>query len=233
MRFSRLISGILAVMAAAAPALAQGAVPAPRSITVSGEGEAKAAPDQAQLQAGVVTTARKAGDALAANTKAMNQVFAALKRLGIPDKAIQTADFSVNPQNAPDRNGNASQQITGYQVSNQVVVTVEMAKLGAALDALVASGANNLGGMTFSIHDPKPLLAQARAAAMKDAGQRAETYAAAGGFKLGPILAVTESGSETPPPFAPRPMMRMAAAVPVASGENTIGATVTVTYEIR
>jgi hypothetical protein len=68
---------------------------------------------------------------------------------------------------------------------------------------------------------------------MKDAGQRAETYAAAGGFKLGPILAVTESGSETPPPFAPRPMMRMAAAVPVASGENTIGATVTVTYEIR
>jgi hypothetical protein len=233
MRFSRLISGILAVMAAAAPALAQGAVPAPRSITVSGEGEAKAAPDQAQLQAGVLTTARKAGDALAANTKAMNQVFAALKRLGIPDKAIQTADFSVNPQNAPDRNGNASQQITGYQVSNQVVVTVEMAKLGAALDALVASGANNLGGMTFSIHDPKPLLAQARAAAMKDAVQRAETYAAAGGFKLGPILAVTESGSETPPPFAPRPMMRMAAAVPVASGENTIGATVTVTYEIR
>jgi hypothetical protein len=222
------------VLALAAPAVAQGAQAPERTITVSGEGEAKAAPDEARLQAGVVTSARKAADALAANSHAMNQVFATLKRLGIPDRAIQTSDFTVSPQYASDRNGDSTQKVTGYQVSNQVVVTVDMPKLGPALDALVASGANNLGSMEFDIRDPKPLLAQARAAAMKDAAARAQTYAAAGGFKLGPVLAVSESGAELPQPMTARPMMRMAAApVPVASGESSVSVTVSVTYEIR
>jgi uncharacterized protein YggE len=47
-----------------------------RTITVSGEGEAKAVPNQAHLSAGVVSQGRKAEDALAANTRAMNGVFA-------------------------------------------------------------------------------------------------------------------------------------------------------------
>jgi hypothetical protein len=222
------------VLALAAPAVAQGAQAPERTITVSGEGEAKAAPDEARLQAGVVTSARKAADALAANSHAMNQVFATLKRLGIPDHAMQTADFTVAPQYASDRNGDSTQRITGYQVTNQVVVSVDLPKLGAALDALVSSGANTLGSMEFDIRDPKPLLAEARAAAMKDAQARASTYAAAGGFRLGPILQVSESGAELPQPMTARPMMRMAAApVPVASGESSVSVSVSVTYEIR
>jgi uncharacterized protein YggE len=218
----------------AQPALAQGAPAPERTITVSGDGEAKAPPDEAHLSAGVVTSARKAGDALAANTRAMNAVFATLKRFGIPDTAIQTSDFSVAPQYANDRQGNSTPQIAGYQVSNDVNVTVDLAQLGAALDALVGSGANSLGSLDFAIRDPQPLMARARAEAMKDAAARAETYAAAGGFTLGPILAVNESGTETPQPIMARPMMRMAAApVPVASGENTVSASVSVTYEIR
>jgi uncharacterized protein YggE len=224
----------LALAALAAQGLAQGAAPIQRTITVSGEGEAKAAPDEAHLRAAVVTQARKAADALAANSRAMNQVFAALKRLGIPDKSIQTSNFTVEPQYKSDRNGDSTQAISGYQVSNEVVVTVDdLTKLGPALDALVTSGANSLGSMDFTIRDPKPMMAAARGAAMKDAASRAETYAAAGGFQLGPILAVNESGAEMPEPVMARPMMRMAAAVPVASGENTVSATVTVTFEIR
>jgi uncharacterized protein YggE len=239
MRISQLVPGIalagLGVAALASPCLAQGAgAPAPRTLTVSGEGEVKAAPDEAHLSAGVVTQARRAADALAANTRAMNAVFAALKHLGIPDKSIQTADFSVTPQTAGNRSGNASQKITGYEVSNEVMVTVDdLARLGTALDALVASGANTLGDIDFTIRDPKPLLAEARADAMKDAIARAGTYAAAGGFKLGQILSVTEGGDEMPSPMAAAPMMRMAAPVPVAAGENSVGATVNVTFEIR
>ncbi|HEY3638395.1 MAG TPA: SIMPL domain-containing protein [Rhizomicrobium sp.] len=239
MRLSRGLIGIaLAGFALAAQqgfaqeAGAPGAIP--RTITVTGEGEAKAAPDQAQLSAGVVTTARKAADALAANTQAMNQVFAALNRLGIPDKSIQTSGFSVEPQYAGDRNGNPAQRITGYQVSNEVMVTVDdMGRLGAALDALVASGANSLGNMSFTIRDPKPLLAEARAAAMKDAIARAQTYATAAGLSLGPVLAVSEGGTEMPRSFAPMAMKMAAAAVPIASGENSLSASVSVTFEIR
>jgi uncharacterized protein YggE len=238
MRLSRQFLGIAIAGLALAPAsqgLAQSAATIQRTITVSGEGEAKAAPDEAHLRAGVVTEARNAAEALAANTRAMNQVFAALRRLGIPDKSIQTSDFTVSPQYKSDRNGDSTSAISGYQVSNEVVVTVDdLAKLGAALDALGASGANSLGNMDFDIRDPKPLMAAARADAMKDAAARAQSYAAAGGFTLGPILEVSEGGAEMQRPMMKAaPMMRMAAAVPVASGENTVSASVTVTYEIR
>jgi len=88
-------------------------VPFERTITVSGEGQAKAVPNQAHLSAGVVSQGRKAADALSANTRAMNGVFAALRRLGIPDKSIQTSDFSITPQYQADRNGSTSAKIVG------------------------------------------------------------------------------------------------------------------------
>ena len=202
-------------------------------ITVSAKGEAKAAPDEARLSAGVVNEARSAAEALAANSRAMKQVFATLTRLGIPDRSIQTSDFSVSPQYAENRDSTRSPRITGYQVSNQVNVTVDdLAKLGGAIDALVASGANTLGNIAFTISNPKPLLERARADAMKDAGARARTYAAAGGFTLGPILAVNEGSAVVPETvrFAPQ---QMAAAVPVAGGEESVSANVSVTFEIQ
>jgi len=205
-----------------------------RTLTVSGEGEAKAVPDESHLSAGVVTQAKKAADALAGNTRAMNAVFATLKRFGIPEKAIQTSEFSVEPQYAPNRDGNAGAKIIGYAVSNTVNVTVELAKLGPALDALVTSGANSLGSVAFTIHDPKPLLARARAEAIQDATQRAQTYAKAGGFSLGPILSASEEGSERPRPvYAARMAAAPMAPPPVAAGEESVSANVSVTFEIR
>jgi uncharacterized protein len=192
-------------------------------------------PDQAHLSAGVVSEAKNAADALAANTRAMNAVFVTLKRFGIPDKAIQTSEFSVEPQRAADRGGNAGARITGYTVSNTVNVTVDLAKLAPALDALVSSGANSLGNIDFAIRDPKPLLAKARAEAIHDAMERAQTYAKAAGTVLGPILSVNEGGAEMPQPVSAARMAPMLSRPPppVAAGEETISANVSVTFEIR
>jgi uncharacterized protein len=222
-----------------APALAQaqtGADPGPRLLTVGGEGEVKAKPDQAVLSAGVVSDAKAAADALAANSRKMNQVFATLKRFGIPDKSIQTSDFSVSPQ-YPDYNSKEPRRIAGYEVSNTVTVTVDdLGKLGPALDALVASGANSLGGIGFSVRDEKPLEAAAREAAVKDAMAKAEALARAAGVTLGPIVSIGEGQVA-----APMPMRRMmavapmaaAAPPPVAAGEESVTASVTVMWEIR
>ena len=94
------------------------------------------------MRGGLLAQAKKAAEALAANTRAMNEVFATLKRFGIPDKAIQTSEFSVEPQYASNRDGNAGAKITGYTVSNTVNVTAELPKVGPALDALVSSGSS-------------------------------------------------------------------------------------------
>lgn len=211
-------------------AIAQTA-PQLRLLTVAGEGEVKAKPDQATLSAGVVTEAKTAAAALAANSRAMNAVFDTLKRLGIPERAIQTAEISVQPQYPSDVR--APRHITGYQVSNTVTVTVDdFGKLGPAVDALVSSGSNSLGGISFSIRDPRPLMAQAREAAVKNAMAKAETLARASGVTLGPIAQISEGGMAGPP----QPMMRMAMAVngtPIAAGEQTLSATVSISWEIR
>jgi hypothetical protein len=224
------------VLAPGALLAAEDTTPPPRTMTVSGQGEVKAVPDEAQLSAGVVTQARNAADALAANSRAMNAVFDALKRIGIPDKSIQTSDFSVSAQFQTDPHGNTTQKIIGYQVSNDVTVIVDdLTRRGPAIDALVSSGANSMGGIAFTIRDPKPLLTEARADAVKDALQRADTYAKAAGVALGPITSIGESGYE-----APRPMNRMMAmsasvaqSTPVAAGEESITAGVSITFEIR
>ena len=52
----------------------------PRTLTVSGTGEIKSAPDAAQLSTGVVSQAPNAASALAANARAMTAVFDTLKR---------------------------------------------------------------------------------------------------------------------------------------------------------
>ncbi|HEY2032207.1 MAG TPA: SIMPL domain-containing protein [Rhizomicrobium sp.] len=206
-----------------------------RMLTVSGQGEVHGTPNQAMLSAGVVTAARTAASALADNSRAMNQVFATLKHAGVSDEDMQTSNFSVQPRYATDKNGNTLQNITGYQVSNTVNVRVDdLSKVGPTLDALVSSGANSIGDIAFTIKDPKPLMAQARAAAVADAVARAQTLARAAGVTLGPITSISEGGYAEP-----RPMMRMAmmagasAQTPIAAGEETVTADVSITWSIR
>jgi uncharacterized protein YggE len=233
--FSMRFALAAAVACLALPVHAEPASTQPRTITVSGEGEVKAVPDQAILSAGVVSQAVTADEALATNRRAMNAVFATLKRQGIPDRAIRTSEFSVQPQYGEQRQGNAPPHIVGYQVSNNVSVTVDdLSKLGGAIDALVASGANSMGGISFTIRDPKPLLRQARDAAVKDAMDRASVYAKAAGVALGHVVQISEGGAEAPRPvFRAMALDASPAQTPIAAGEQTVAAQVTVSFEIK
>jgi uncharacterized protein YggE len=215
-----------------APVLAQ---PTLHTITMSGEGEVTAPPDMATLTAGVTSEAATAAAALSANSAKMQAVFAALKKAGVADRDMQTANFNVSPQMTGPNNEQA-RHITGYQVSNQVRVRLDdVGKLGGALDALVSAGANQIYGVNFSIKNDSALLAQARAQAVTDARTKAETYAKAAGATLGAILSIDENGVASPRPvFAMEQVMVTASrAAPTAVGESTISASVAITWEIQ
>lgn len=201
-------------------------------ITMSGHGEAHGQPDAAMLSAGVSVDAPTAAAALTDANKDMQTILAALKKLGVADRDIQTRNFSVHPQFA---NGNGqAPHVTGYQVTNQVQVRLaDIGKLGATLDALVAAGANQINGVNFSIHDRAALLAEARVDAVADARAKAETFAKAAGVTLGAILSITENGNGGPRPMVFAAPMAKMASVPVALGEETINADVTITWEIK
>ncbi len=206
----------------------------PRTISISGHGEVRAVPDMAEVRAGVTITAPTAAQALTANSGRMQSVFAALKKMGVPEKNIQTTNFYISPQYTNGDN-NTPRRLTGYQVNNDVTVRLDdIGKVGSALDTLVAAGANQMNGISFSIQNPVPVLERARTEAVADARTRAETYAKAAGVSLGSILSISEGGGE-----APRPVMyRMAAAMapappPIAAGEQTITADVAMVWEIH
>ena len=186
------------------------------------------APDAVRIHVGVVTQGKTAGEATGANSKQMTALLATLKQNGIADRDMQTSRLSIQPVRASGRGMDAP--ITGFQTTNQLTVMLrDTAKLSTLLDKLIAAGANTINGIDFTVTKPQEALDKLRAEAVEDARRKAEIYAKAAGGTLGKALAISEGGTMTPYPKAV--VMRAAPqAVPVAPGEETLRASVSVTF---
>ena len=73
----------------------------PPTITVVSVGEIRVTPDRATVRVGVEEQADSAATAIDAVNQKVAAVVNALKALGIPDTAMQTANLSVYPDNSP------------------------------------------------------------------------------------------------------------------------------------
>ena len=126
--------------------------PPEHTISVTGSGKVTVVPDMATISLGVVTeksTAKAARDAAAA---AMTKVVAAIKKLGIDDKDIQTSSVSLGP--VYDYPQNATPKIRGYQLQNIVTVTVrKLDVMSDVLDDAVTAGASSVNGISFDVAD--------------------------------------------------------------------------------
>lgn len=200
-------------------------------IHVSGQASVSASPDIAQAQLGVQTFAVSVDEALQTNNTRADAILAALKTQGIADADLQTANFSVQPQYDFEKE---TREIVGYWVNNTVAVTFrDLNQVGTALQAAIDAGANTVNSLRFTLDDSEALRADARALAVADARQRAETLAAAAGVKLGAALDIRES-SGSYPIFARADFDEASgAAVPVQSGELDLTVQVEVLFAIR
>jgi uncharacterized protein YggE len=212
-----------------APALAQ--VTPIATISVTGEAQLSVPPDLAQIDGGVTTEARTAREASEANNAAMGKVLLALKAAGIDEKDFQTSRLSLQPQYAPNRSG--PNAVVGYRASNRVSIKLrDVTKVASVIDTLVAAGANELGGINFTVSAASKLLDEAREQAIADARRKAEIYAKAAGVSLGSPVSISEGGSPGPTPFR-KMAAGMAASAPVAQGEETLQVTVSVSWAIK
>jgi len=222
-----IVSRVLFALFVAALALAP-AQAAEKLVTVTGEATVAVAPDTAMIRLGVSTQEKTAREASEANAKQMTAVLAAIKDTGVADRDIQTSRLSLQPQYDPNKSGTA--RLTGFQASNQVTVRIrDIDKLPTVLDRAITAGANEMSGIEFVVSEQSKLLDQARDDAIADARRKADLYAKAAGAKLGRVVSITEEGSAPPP----RPIQALrAGAVPIAPGEQTLRAIVTVSYEL-
>ncbi len=203
-------------------------------LSVSAQADARRVPDVATISTGVVTQALEANAAMRANAVQMDKVMGAIKAAGIAERDIQTSGINLNPQYKYVENQNPT--ITGYQASNTVSLKVrDLAKLGKVLDALVASGANQVNGPSFEVDQPEPAYNEARRGALEKAQVRAAMYAKALGLRVRRIVSISEGGGFRPP--GPVPMMAMArgkaeADTAVSPGETTLGVNLDVVFEL-
>lgn len=229
----------LAAPAFVSPALAQEETAKAAVITVSAEGTASVVPDMAVIDLTVLREADTAREALDANTKAMNEVLAALKEDGIEDRDMQTSNFSIQPRWVYPKNDDGTQtpKISGYQVTNGVTVRIrDLKRLGDILDTSITLGVNQGGQISFTNDKPDETIAQARKNAVTNARKKAEEMAEAAGVKLGRITSMSEQSYARPMPMARGDMMKLqaeAASVPVAAGENEYSVSVSMSFEIE
>ncbi len=223
----RLATCAVLSLLAAAPAWAEA------TMTVSGVGEVAAAPDMATISLGVTTEGMEAADAMRRNSEAMTAVLAAVAAAGVAERDVQTSALSLSPRWEPPRPNETAPRVSGFVASNMVTVAVrDLGALGGVLDAVLDEGANTLHGLSFGVADDAELKDAARRAAVADATRKARVLAEAAGVTLGPVAEIVEGGGFGGPIANARMEMAMDGAPPVAPGELSLQATVTMTWTI-
>lgn len=211
---------------------------APRRIHVSGEGSAALAPDMAVLTMTVNREAPTAREAVSASSRSMAAVIESMLSLGIAERDLQTAGFSIQPayKHTPrTAEGGGERKLVGYTVRNTLTVRVrDITRVGEILDTAVTLGVNEGGDIQFTNDDPSAALTSAREKAVVDATAKARTLAAAAGVGLGDVVEISEHSLRRGPIPVARAEMAMdaAGAVPIASGENTYQVNVNMIFAI-
>lgn len=220
----------VAVLILLASGLARAQAEQNPGIHVSGTGVAYGEPDTAVLDLGVSTVADDVKTAMAQADEVMNAVREAVQAAGVAAEDIVTTGLHVWRDERTDRDGNPT--ATRFQVRHTYQLTVrDIDSVGDVLAAAVEAGANEVGGITFTLSDPAALAEEARTLALQDARARAESLAAGAGVELGAPVAISE---HSPMPFASYRQAAVMAAESssVATGQLAITVTVQISYAI-
>jgi uncharacterized protein YggE len=228
--------------------IGEGDTPQVNTITVTGTGTSSATPNIAKISFTVQESAADVKTAQTAATKKTNDALAALKALGVADKDVKTTAYTVSPQYATDVPSCGvgiicprpmiavnSNTVTGYQVSQSVEVTVrDTNKASDVVSKLGGLGVQNISGPDFTVDDDSGVLNDARAAAIKNAQDKAKELAKELGVSLEGVVSYSDQGNVTYPMYdkamsvgasAPAPEL------PVGTDDRTVN--VQVTYRIK
>lgn len=232
---------LLASFAGATAVQAQESRPGndPRPVlSVTGQGEVSAAPDQAIMSVGAVAQDKQAAAAQSQVNEAMQKVIAAIKDLGIADERIRTAMVSLqavyDSSKMPVSSSRGGEpRIVGFRASNTIAVQIDqMGQIGSVIDAAMNAGANSIEGIVFQLKDDQQARQQALKKAAEIAQAKAQALAAAMNVKLGDVQTISEGGVNVIEPMYRQREMLGLAATPIQAGQVEVQANVTVQYRI-
>ena len=222
--------GVAGCDATAGPAAGGDTPAAARQVTVVGSGEVQGTPDTLTVSAAMEAAAADVTGALNQTSQRQQAVIDALRGAGVDAKDISTTQVSLQPQYGPD-----GSTISAYRASNAIDVTIRDAERASDLLALIVTtggDSTRINSVNYSIADDSELVRDARSRAFEDARDRAQQYAELSGLTLGAVISISEADSSQPPPPVPMPRAAMAESVPLSPGEQSVGFSVTVVWEL-
>lgn|GEM_PF-268408 len=241
-RATRLASAVaIWVIAIAALSIAQhtanSATSGLRSVSVTGVGVVKVAPDSIRLDLSISSLASTAAASLAATAKSADLMRASLKNSGVDGKYLQAINLSTNPEyNYP---ANSPAKLTGYRTTQIFKVVIRDAKNSGIIiqnTQAVVGNALSINGTSSYVFDQKISEAGARTLAIADARAKAVSYAALTNSALGKVVTVEEQITQS----NPIPMMAMAKSsdgmgspLKIDLGQTDITVTVTTKWELK
>lgn len=208
------------------------------TISVTGEGKVVAIPDIAAIDLGTTIERPTVAAAQKENTRVMNELLAKLAAGGVDKKDIQTTSYNVYPSYDWT---DGKQTLRGYTVSQNVHVKVrDLDKVGDFIGQAGALGANQIGGIQFTVDDPEKIKDEARMKAIENAKAKAAALSQVAGVRLVRVVSFSETTGGNPPPpiYYAKDMLGMggaeaAPAPSVEAGSTEIIVDVSMTYEIE
>lgn len=203
------------------------------TLGISGSAEKNVAPDTASLSIGVVVQSPTAKQASDKNAGSMNAVINELKNIGLQDKDIQTSFLSIQPV----YKYNGAPTIEAYSASNNVQVTTTMLdNLSDIIDRSTAAGANQIGGVSFSVSQEKQkgLREELLAEAVSDASSKANDLARMLDVRIVGVKTSSISDGGIVQPFLREVSIAEGkVATPIMPGETKVSLSVQVTYIVE
>jgi uncharacterized protein len=220
-----------------------------RTLYVIGNAQTMVKPDKVTLSLAVETTNTTANEALAANSKAMNNTFEALKVAGVKENETSTSFFNISPnynttQEEEDLPSIETRDIISYTVTNSITVdSYNLLNVSRWIDTAVQAGVNDISSISFSLSDEKSktikndLLKQAVA----NAKNKADIAASALGLKVTGVKSIIIEEVDGIPPLPPQPFLAKEAAgaapeagppTPIIAGEQQVTTSVNLVFLI-
>ena len=227
-----LISFLLAPL----PAAAQAVRPderVPVAVT-AGEGIVRAVPDRAFVTITAESRASNPRDTQRRNIEQMKPVLDKLRAAGIPEEAIRTAAYELHREYEWERERRVAK---GYVARNSVEVQLhDLAKVGPAIDAALARGANTINSLQFESSKADSARREALAVAVRQARADADAMAVAAGRCIVDVIELSTTEMVQPFMRMERAAVGMAqdvASTPIEPGEQTISVTVQGRWQLQ
>ncbi len=198
-----------------------------RTVTVTGQGEARVAPDSAVVRLAAVHRALGVAEALAGADSAASQIASSARQFTTPERVGST---SLQIWTSHDENGRPD----GFQARHSLTIRcADIAAAGSFLTAVAESVGDRLEveGVSLEVADPSAATSAAREAAYADAVDRATHLASLAGAELGDVQDVVEGGAASGPVRVA--MLAARSDVSFQPGETAVASSLTATFQLR